>query len=345
LDFSITITTCNRADSLRSGLDALALQTYPLEKVEIIVADNGSTDHTKDVADSFAGRFPNFRYIYDARPGQMVGWHRALPVAAGEVTCFIDDDVRPAPGWLSALAACYRDPRVGLATGPIRLAYDADPPDWIASMILGEPGRQTLPFLGGLDCGPSPRDIPGNFVWGTNFSVRRSVLVEVGGFHPCAMPWDLIRFYADGEIHVGRTAEQRGHLIVYHPQAAVEHHIPTARLTLDAVTRKFTTTGCARSYQTLRASGQTYPAPSADEIRAIARRYFRDPDTAPPALVEAVEIGLDQGMSQHRAAFINDPFFRDWVMRNNYLDLDAAYVHPDLSSRGDAKASDWRSGT
>jgi glycosyltransferase involved in cell wall biosynthesis len=172
LDFSITITTCNRADSLRRGLDALALQAYPLEKVEIIVADNGSTDHTKDVADSFTGRFPNFRYIYDARPGQMVGWHRAFAVATGTVTCFIDDDVRPAPTWLNALAACYNDPRVGLATGPIRLAYDADPPDWIASMILGEPGRQTLPLLGALDCGPSPRDIPGNFVWGTNFSVR-----------------------------------------------------------------------------------------------------------------------------------------------------------------------------
>ena len=56
MDFSVTITTFNRAKSLRSSLEALAQQDYPLDAVEIIVADNGSTDHTKGVADAFAAR-------------------------------------------------------------------------------------------------------------------------------------------------------------------------------------------------------------------------------------------------------------------------------------------------
>jgi hypothetical protein len=108
--------------------------------------------------------------------------------------------------------------------------------------------------------------------------------------------------------------------------------------------RKFTSTGCARSYQTLRATGQPYPPPAADEIRAIARRYFREPDAAPSELVRAVEFGLDQGMNQHRTAFITDPKFRDWVMCDSYLDLDRCYTHPDLAANSAVPAGDWRSG-
>lgn len=343
MNFTVTITTCNRAESLRRGLDALADQDYPLDDVQVIVADNGSSDGTKQVADVFASRFPRFHYLYDARPGQLVGWHRAAAVASGEITCFIDDDVRPDPGWLAALADAYRDPRVGLATGPIRLAFDTAPPDWLALMTLGEPGAQTIPLLGGLDCGPQMRNIPGNFVWGTNFSVRREVLFEVGGFHPCAMPWPLIRFYGDGEIYIGRTAEQSGWRIVYHPGAAVAHDIPAARLTLDAVMRKFTTTGCARSFQTLRSLRQPFELPSANEIRTIAQRYFRDSVAIPADLAQAVETGLDHGMSVQRAAFVSDPDFRAFVLRDNYLDLDACYTHPDLVTAA-ATDGDWRGG-
>lgn len=344
MDFSVTITTCNRADSLRRGLEALAQQDYEPTKVEIIVSDNGSTDHTKDVADACAATFANFHYIYDARPGQLVGWHRALAVANGTITCFIDDDVRPHPGWLSALAEAYRDPRVALATGPIELGFEHAPPDWLATMTLGDPGGQTVPLLGGLDCGPHIREIPGNFVWGTNFSVRRDVLLDIGGFHPCAMPWRLIHFHGDGEIHVGRSAQQRGHKILYHPKAAVTHDISDTRLTLESVARKFTTTGCTRSFQTLRANPQVYAVPAADEIRMIAQRYFREPAAAPADLIEAVESGLDRGINMQRNAYMSDAQFRDFVLRNSYLDLDSCYTHPDIAAAQPSAAADWRSG-
>lgn len=344
MDFTVAIVTRNRAESLRRGLDALTQQDVPLDRVEIIVADNGSNDHTKAVSDSFAGRFPHLRYLFDARPGQLVGWHRALAIAQGDVTCFIDDDVRPSPGWLSALVEAYRDPRVGLATGPIRLAFEGQSPDWLPNMTLGEPGSQTVPLLGGLDLGGRLRDIPGNFVWGTNFSVRRTVLIQAGGFHPCAMPWPLIRFYGDGEIHVGRTAEKQGKRIVYHPDARVEHDIPAPRLTFESVERKFTSTGCARAFQTLRSTGRAFNTPSADDIRGIARRYFRNPEAAPSDLAQAVEAGLDRGMTLQRDAFMSDPLFRDWVMRENYLDLDLCYTHPDLAVGADGSSGDWRSG-
>jgi len=343
MTISVTVTTCNRADSLARVLETLAAQDFPGDDFEVIVSDNGSRDHTRDVAQAFTNRFTNLRYLFDARPGQLVGWHRGLALAQGEITCFIDDDSLLAPTWLAALKEAYADPYVGLVTGPITLPEERVRPDWLTHLTLGEPGGQTLPFLGLLDCGGAIRDIPGNFVWGTNFTVRRAVLKEVGGFHPCAMPWRLIRFYGDGEVHVGRSAAARGHRVLYHPAAAVIHDVHADRLTLDGVYRKFVTSGCARAYQALRANDELFPSPSSEEIAAIAMRYFRDEAAAPVELRDAVTRGITDGIDWVRRGFESDPQFREWVTRPDYLDLDAAYTHPELTSQIDTQ--DWRSGT
>jgi GT2 family glycosyltransferase len=344
LNFTVSITTCNRAESLARTLDAVRAQDYDAGAMQVIVADNGSTDHTKSVCDAAATDLADFTYIHDARPGQMVGWHLALAVASGEITCFIDDDVCPCPTWLGALADAFTDQNVGLATGPIRLAFEAPPPEWLAAMTLGEAGGQTLPFLGMLDAGPGIRDIPNNMVWGSNFAVRRQVLLDAGGFHPGAMPTSLIRFYGDGEVHVGRAAGEAGYKACYHPDAGVDHHIPAARLHLDAVYAKFVTSGCARAFQTLRADGQAFAVPTNEEIAGIAARYFREPGAAPGELVERVEKGLKDGMTAQRDGFENDAEFRKWVLMDNYLDIERCYTHPDLLGYHPGGAADWRSG-
>lgn len=346
MDFSITIVTCNRAQSLVQGLNALAGQDFDLSRCEIIVVDNGSTDDTKRVAENFKGKFPNFTYLFDSRPGQMVGWHRALEIAQGEITCFIDDDAEPQPTWLTGLADAYRHQVVGMATGPIELVYERAPPDWLDSMKLGGPGSQTLPFLGMLDCGTSIMDIPVNFVWGTNFSIRRDLLLDIGGFHPGAMPASLLHFYGDGEVHVGRGVADRGFTTLYHPLAGVRHYIPEARMTLAGVSAKFRTTAFARSFQTLRQLGDAYPMPTAEEVREIARRYFADPVKAPADVFDAIVEGLTDGFTKHLSAFTGDPAFRDWVLRENYLDLDSCYTHPALTEylQPGAGATDWRRG-
>ncbi|MBT3989933.1 MAG: glycosyltransferase family 2 protein [Rhodospirillaceae bacterium] len=345
MNISVTITTVNRADRLVSGLEALLAQDFPKSDFEVIVADNGSTDPTKDVCDDYASKFENFTYLYDARPGQMVGWHRALKIAQGDITCFIDDDVSPDSSWLAGVAGAYRDSEVGLATGPIKLHYETPPPDWIQHMIIGEPGAQTLPAFGLLDSGSEVKEIPGNFVWGTNFTVRKSCLLEVQGFHPCAMPGRLLKFHGDGEVHVGRSVEALGHRVLYHPEASVVHHIPTARLTLGAIKSKFITTGYTRSFALLRQLRDVYELPGEEEFQAMALRYFPKPDTVPEELIQTIQDGLTFGVSHHLKCFAEDAAFREWVLHDNYLDLDKCYVHPELLDSGALQdETDWRSG-
>ncbi len=346
MEISIAITSCNRATSLARTLEALAVQDFPPGDFEVIVADNGSTDDTRDVCGAYGKKIDNFTYIYDNRPGQLVGWHRSLNIMQGEVACFIDDDVRPAITWLSSLKEVYDNESVGLATGPIRLNYEVNPPDWIAHLTLGEPGALTLPAFGLLDCGEEICEIPGNFVWGTNFTVRKKLVHAAGGFHPCAMPGRLLHFHGDGEIHVGRWVDNAGHRVIYHPGASVDHDIPRTRLSLKSLKSKFVTNGFTRSFQTIREMGSTNDPPDEREIRVMALRYFRDPELAPVKILSLIEEGIREGLATHIHHFQNDPAFKEWVLRDNYLDLDACYVHPDLTpvDEKDNAVKDWREG-
>lgn len=343
MEISVTITTCNRPERLATGLGALSQQDFALQDIEVIVADNGDPAQTKKVADHFAPQFPNFQYLHDPRPGQLVGWHRALAISRGEVACFIDDDAVPEQGWLGGLADAYADHRVGLVTGPIRPDYESSPPDWVDDMTLGERDAETMPVFGLLDFGDGIREIPGNFVWGTNFSARRHCVVEAGGFHPCAMPGHLLKFYGDGEVAVGRAIEAAGHRVLYHPAVAVRHSIPKFRFTDAAIKSKFFTSGCARSFQTLRQSGEAYADPTREEIDDIAIRYFRDGSDGPTGLRDIVGAGLQDGIMAHLTAFKKDAAFRNWVLQDNYLDLDRCYVHPELVPVTNSR-DDWRAG-
>ena len=345
MDISVIITTVNRANYLRKGLDSLVSQDFPSASFEIIVLDNGSIDDTRKVCESYISKFQNFTYLYDSRPGQLVGWHRGLEISQGAVCCFIDDDVAPDPTWLVGVNDAYSSEEVGLATGPIKLFYEKPPPDWINYMKIGEPGKQTLPAFGLLDCGTVIKEIPGNFVWGTNFTVRKSCLYDVCGFHPCAMPAHLLKFYGDGEVHVGKSIQEMGKKVLYHPSISVVHSISEARLSLRSIKSKFITTGCTRSFALLRQLNGPYDLPSSEEFFNMALRYFPNPNGTPKELIEAIQDGLEQGVTQHLKSFVEDENFRKWVLHDNYLNLDQCYVHPELA--GEIISSnllDWRSG-
>ena len=52
--FSVVIPTYNRAVLLKRALESLVNQTY--KNFEVIICDDGSTDNTKEVVDSFNGK-------------------------------------------------------------------------------------------------------------------------------------------------------------------------------------------------------------------------------------------------------------------------------------------------
>jgi len=110
-DISVIISTRNRADSLAITLESLASANREGVRVEVIVADNASQDHTKRVAESFGDRIP-VRYCYVPTVG-VYGKSHALNHALdsgniGELIAVLDDDVTVDPNWLQAVMAISR---------------------------------------------------------------------------------------------------------------------------------------------------------------------------------------------------------------------------------------------
>lgn len=67
--FSVIIPTKNRAEYLHHSLRTCTLQDY--DNLEVIVADDGSTDHTRDVVEEAARKDPRIRYITPGGAGGM----------------------------------------------------------------------------------------------------------------------------------------------------------------------------------------------------------------------------------------------------------------------------------
>jgi glycosyltransferase involved in cell wall biosynthesis len=76
---SVIIRTLNRAESLKHTIQSLLIQNFPSNSYEIIVVDNGSTDHTQSVVKKFqqVGNAP-LLYVYEAELGISAASNRGI---------------------------------------------------------------------------------------------------------------------------------------------------------------------------------------------------------------------------------------------------------------------------
>lgn len=89
--------------------------------------------------------------------------------------------------------------------GKILPRYETKEPDW---------ARYFPGYLSILDRNGEIAKVNDAGIWGCNFSIRKSVLYEVSGFHPDAMPWPLVRYRGDGETGLLNKAIEIGYDVV-----------------------------------------------------------------------------------------------------------------------------------
>jgi glycosyltransferase involved in cell wall biosynthesis len=196
--------------------------------VEVLIIDNGSTDETSEVCEQVAKGHSQlcWRYFYDDMPGLLTGRHRGAKEAQGEILAYLDDDVLLGPTWLEALEDAFGDPRVGLVGGPSLPHYEVDPPPWLGKLWWDFDGGRTCGSLSLIDLGKVRKFTDPCFVWGLNFSIRRRVFDDAGGFHPDCVPKALQRYQGDGETGLTLKIKEEGIAALYHPGLAVTHVIP-----------------------------------------------------------------------------------------------------------------------
>ena len=117
---SVLIAAHNEAGIIAARLEnALALD-YPKDRLEVVVATDGCTDATADVARAFADR--GVRLLeYGERRGKTAVLNESIPRVTGDVVILSDANTVMAPDAARCLARWFRDSRVGVVCGQLVL--------------------------------------------------------------------------------------------------------------------------------------------------------------------------------------------------------------------------------
>src|SRR5206468_2706683 len=113
---TVIIPVYNGASYIRDARASIAAQEYP--DLEVIVADDGSTDGTAAIVDE-----PGFatRVIHQPNAGPAAARNRGIEIATGDVFAFLDaDDLWPAGKLAQQVDCLVRDPALDVVLGRIK---------------------------------------------------------------------------------------------------------------------------------------------------------------------------------------------------------------------------------
>jgi glycosyltransferase involved in cell wall biosynthesis len=161
---SVVIPALNEAAMLPLCLHALQEQDY-LGRVEIIVVDNGSTDDTAAIAQSFGARV-----VREQKRGIVVARIAGFKAAKSDIIVSTDADTVTPTDWLSNLERVLRDQKYAGVVGAYCLYKPNTPMKRLAQHLI--PTIRMFDHLFG-----------GHFA-GANFAVRREAYESIGGFNP-----------------------------------------------------------------------------------------------------------------------------------------------------------------
>lgn len=116
---SIIIAAHNEEANLPTKIEVLRRLDYPANKLEIIVASDGSTDRTPEIL--LANAPPIVPVLLPEAKGKAVALNAAVQAAHGEILVFFDTRQAVDRSVLRELCSCFADPRVGAVSGELLL--------------------------------------------------------------------------------------------------------------------------------------------------------------------------------------------------------------------------------
>lgn len=87
---SVIVPVCNGEPYIRRCLDSILANTY--RELELIVAENGSTDATPDILRAYEERDPRVKVLLTGAEGQSCARNIGIEAASGDYIAFVDAD-------------------------------------------------------------------------------------------------------------------------------------------------------------------------------------------------------------------------------------------------------------
>ena len=213
---SVVIPTYNRQPILEKCLLALERQqaSPEIDRYEVVVVDDGSTDGTPDWLRGAAERFPHVRLIEQSHGGPAEGRNRGVDHAHGDVIVFIDSDLVVTDSFLSCHASSLV--RSWEARGD-RLCFTYGAVVNTANFEQPTAERHKL------------RDLSWAYFATGNVAIAKEVLQRAGLFDTG------FRLYGWEDLELGERLRRMGVQLIKCPAAVGYHWHPA--LTLDQIPR------------------------------------------------------------------------------------------------------------
>ena len=222
---TVVFATRNRADVLATVLDCFTHLHSPQGGWKLLVVDNGSTDTTATLLESYHDRLP-LTVLFEPTAGKNRALNLALPAFEGGLVVLTDDDVLPAADWLCQLhQAADAHPEAALFGGTVLPHWSEPRPAWLTeaavpfSVLYAQQKRAA---------GPCSYDA----IFGPNMAVRRSVFEAGFRFSETVGPDESRSLYAmGGETEFLRRVDAAGYKGWFVSRALVGHIVRPAQLT------------------------------------------------------------------------------------------------------------------
>jgi biofilm PGA synthesis N-glycosyltransferase PgaC len=177
---SIVIAARNEEDHIGTCLAAVSRQEYPVEKYEIILVNDRSSDRTAAIAIEWAKKMTNLRLFHvGEEASNLVGKKRALDLgilhSRGDIILTTDADCIPKPTWIRGMVKHFTS-EVGLVAG---YSYTEEPYERVPILqklrsleriAVAAVAAGSIGLRRGITC------------TGQNLAYRKQTYTDVGGF-------------------------------------------------------------------------------------------------------------------------------------------------------------------
>lgn len=119
---AVIVPAHNEERTIAGTLDSLLALSYPIDKLEVIVVDDGSTDNTASVAKRYTSD-PRIRLIQKENGGKHTALNEGIAHTNADIVGCLDADSFVAPDALTHLVRAFDHPYVQAVTPAIRLQY------------------------------------------------------------------------------------------------------------------------------------------------------------------------------------------------------------------------------
>ncbi|NNF64265.1 MAG: glycosyltransferase family 2 protein [Acidimicrobiia bacterium] len=120
LPVTLLIPTLNEEDHIGACLASVVAQTYPLEAMEVLVIDGGSTDRTRAIVTEWTDRIPGLKLVDNPRRIQAVALNLGMKMADNDLMVRLDAHTTYADNFVEASVHALRSSGATMVGGPMR---------------------------------------------------------------------------------------------------------------------------------------------------------------------------------------------------------------------------------